>query len=268
MKPAHYSVIKYIADPARGEALNIGIIVWDENGFRLRVDGEAAARVIRDHPWLARDALHAVAPHLLERIESAAEVSETPADAVRTIIERQKGYPILLSDPRETTILTDKGQGLEDTLDRLVARLATPRRRGGGGGPTPFQLVERELRPLIRRHVVQPHWTYHGSHSGVPRTVDFYANSMAHVALDTARLAITSADEVLLRADAEAHKIEDILTGAKGAIHFIVYLALSNQDEILDANQRALRVLSALSPKVDILTDPVAAADRMKELIG
>ena len=60
---------------------------------------------------------------------------------------------------------------------------------------------------------------------------------------------------------------EDILTGAKGAIHFIVYLALSHQDEIQEANQRALRVLSALTPKLDIVTDPVAAADRMKELV-
>ena len=71
----------------------------------------------------------------------------------------------------------------------------------------------------------------------------------------------------MLRVGAEAHKIEAILTGAKGTIHFIVYLALSSQDEIQDANQRALRVLSALTPKVDIITNPVAAAERMKELV-
>ena len=30
MKPAQYAVIRYIADPARNEPLNIGILAWSD----------------------------------------------------------------------------------------------------------------------------------------------------------------------------------------------------------------------------------------------
>lgn len=57
MTPALYAVIRYIPDPARNEALNVGIVAWSEASCRLRIDDEAVARVVRENPHLEREAL-------------------------------------------------------------------------------------------------------------------------------------------------------------------------------------------------------------------
>jgi hypothetical protein len=52
MIEAQYSVIRYMADPARGERLNLGVLLWTEGAYRLAVDPSAAERVIRENPRL------------------------------------------------------------------------------------------------------------------------------------------------------------------------------------------------------------------------
>lgn len=48
MTDAQYSVIRYIPDPGRGERLNIGILLWeDQSGeYRLELDEKAVEREI------------------------------------------------------------------------------------------------------------------------------------------------------------------------------------------------------------------------------
>ena len=52
MTEGHYAVIKYIADPGRSEALNIGILVWTNHTVRLSIDERAITRVVRENPQL------------------------------------------------------------------------------------------------------------------------------------------------------------------------------------------------------------------------
>ena len=58
MNRGHYSVIRCIPDPARGETFNVGILVWNGAGYRLSIDPNAAKRAARENPLFARDALH------------------------------------------------------------------------------------------------------------------------------------------------------------------------------------------------------------------
>jgi hypothetical protein len=267
MKQAHYVVIRYIADPARNEALNVGILVWSDEEFRLRIDHEATLRVIRDHPWLERDALAYLEPHLRERLNSALEHEPLAAGAVARILARQKGFPVLLTEPRTTTILEEGAEGLDSTTMRLLQRIVIPRRRrGGGGGPTPFDELARPLRPLIRQGQVYTRHPMPRSRSGVPRVVDFYVNSVANLALDAIRLSVQDPNEIRLRADAEAFKIEDILLEKGNRVErFIAYCQLARQEELHDTYSRAFQVLT--SAGAEVVTTAGAAVERVEQLV-
>src|SRR5690349_4309458 len=101
MKPASYSVLKYIADPVRAEALNIGIVVWAEDQVSVRVDDSAVDRVVRDHPHLARDALLYVEPLVRHRISEAGGPAQ---GGVQRCIDDQSGLPLLWTEPRFTSV--------------------------------------------------------------------------------------------------------------------------------------------------------------------
>src|SRR4051812_23339563 len=126
MKPAHYSVIRYIADPGRNEALNVGILLWAEGGHRLRIDDAAVARVIRENPRLNRNALDGLRA-TLER-----ELLPTPftEEGLLRLLESHPGFPVSLTEARYTTVAENLGAGLDDTLERLIERIVRPKRRG------------------------------------------------------------------------------------------------------------------------------------------
>jgi hypothetical protein len=263
MKPAQYAVIRYIADPVHNEAQNVGILAWGDEQYRVRVDAEAAARVVRDHPWLGRDALLYLEPHLRAELDAALERVPTADEAILRVPRSQKGYPVLLSEARSTSVLEEGPQGRDETVDRLVKRLVIPRRRGGGGrggGPSPTEEIGKQLRPLILQGLVQPNYAFSKSRSGIPRTVDFFANSTTNVAIDAVCLALRSANEIQLRADAEAFKVEDIR--ADSPVGFITYCQITDDPEMQDVFSRAFQVLVAAGAKV--VTTPEAAVERLR----
>lgn len=246
MRQAHYSVIRYIADPGRNEPLNVGIVVWDERDYRLRIDAAATERVIRENPYLARDGLR----HLELSLHTLILADEPfRHERMLRILEEHKGFPVLFSEPRFTTIVDDDPIGLEDTLDRLVSRVVTPKRRFGGGGLNIVDAFERRLHPLIQRRVVLRDYFFQHSKTGLPRAVTFYTNSNTNVALDVVRLALKKADEIRLRADAEAFKVEDVLQ--KNDVNFVVYCDLSPDERLAEVNRNAKHVLESVGAKVE-----------------
>ena len=91
MSEAHYSVIRYIPDPSRGERLNIGILLWEDSAdYRLELDQKAIERVIRENPRLERDSLLYIEPMLSEQLSSA--ITPVPA-RIKGILDRQSGSP-------------------------------------------------------------------------------------------------------------------------------------------------------------------------------
>jgi hypothetical protein len=256
---ANYSVIRYIPDPGRGESLNVGILLWDEDEFRLNLDDKAIERVIRENPRLERDSLLYVEPVLNERLATAVV---PVAVRIRTMLESQKGFPIELSEPRFTTVEPD--DDLDVALERLTARIVRPRRRTGGGGTHPAEVMERRLKRLLDRDAVSRNYFFAQSKSGVPRKADFFANSDANVALDVLRLALKRADDIRLRADAEAFKVYDILEAENPVHDYVVFCEFAREAALAETNENARKVIETQGARIvtdlDEATRVLAAA--------
>lgn len=246
MIPASYAVIRYIPDPGRNEALNVGIIAWSEHAFRVRVDVEAIARVVRENPHLERDALAHLEAFLNEQLSRAAPKFTPPG--MLEFLERHPGFPVSLTEARYTTIEEHDPDPLTATVDRLLERIVKPRRRWGGAGLRPIDMLERRFRPFIDRHAIERNQPMTGSRTGLPRQVHFFVNSGANVALDVLQLALQRADDIRLRADAEAFKIFD-LKGGEG-LNYGVYCAFSDKQELQETNLHAAKTLATAGAKV------------------
>lgn len=250
MTDTGYTVIRYIPDPGRGESLNIGILVWAPDDFRLSIDEDAVKRVIRENPRLEQDALLYVEPMLNEKLSSGV----VPVSAqIKNLLQDQRGFPVELTEPRFTMIdLMDEG-GIDATLERLTDRVVKPKRRSGRSAPNPIQLLERELRPLLAAKTVERNHFFRDTRTGVPRKADFYANSGVNIALDSIKLSIQTADEIRLRADAEAYKVHDVLEADKSVSQYFVYCEFGDDHELEETNRVARQVLEA--EQAIILTD-------------
>ncbi len=124
MTPTHYSLIRYIGDLARGEALNVGIVAWTADQCELRLDPGALARVIRENPHLAPDALNSLEARLQRRL--AGPVPEPDAELPRRLSDR-RGFPVVLTEARASQVRD--GETLRQTVDRLLEHLVRPRTR-------------------------------------------------------------------------------------------------------------------------------------------
>lgn len=263
MSDARYAVIRYVPDPGRGESLNIGILLWEEESadYRLRVDQEAIERVIRENPRLERDSLLYVEPMLQERLSSAV----VPATSrIKSVLENIGGFPLDISEARFTTIGPDDA-GLDITLDRLIDRIVHPKRRSGGG-PNPLKAMDRRLTPWIRKDQVARNHFFAQTKSGVPRAADFFANSGANVALDVVRLALQKADNIKLRADAEAFKVLDVLEAESQVNDYIVYCDFSEAEEFQETNDIARQVIAAQGAHV--VSDPQEAVELISNAVA
>jgi hypothetical protein len=272
MSEAQYSVIRYNPDPARGERLNIGILLWEEDSadYRLKIDEEAVKRVIRENPRLELDALLYIEPMLSEQLSSAV----TPVTArIKTILGKQHGFPLELSDPLFTKVAADQSvagkeeeDGLDATLDKLVHRIVHLKRRGyAGQHPSPRTQMASRLRPWIKTNAISSGYSLKSTRTGVNRYVDFFANSGANVALDVLQLAVTKADEIRQRADAEAFKIYDV-RGGGGVNDYLVYCQLADDRQLEAVYSDARTVIEAQGARV--LTDPDEAAQALCDAAG
>lgn len=252
MSDATYAVIRYTPDPARNEALNIGILAWQKGEPLVRVDDDAVARVVRENPQLETDALMYVEQLVrngLQGVKRAADVEH--------VLTEQRGFPISFSEPRHTTVV--KGADLGATMDRLVQRIVAPRRRGGGGGGNPADAVSKQLKALKAAPPVMRNYFIDTTTSGAPRAVDFFVNHGANRALDVLRLAVSRADEIRRRADAEAFKVWDVTQ--KNNVTYTVLCDLSPDRQLSATYDTAKRAIEAGGATV--VTDPEEAVEAL-----
>jgi Protein of unknown function (DUF3037) len=255
MSDAQYSVLRYIPDPGRGERLNIGILLWeDQSGeYRLELDEKAIDRVIRENPRLERDSLLYIEPMLTEQLSSAMAPIPT---RIKGLLDGQKGFPLDISEARFTTISEDE-DGLDETLERLVKRVVRPKRRGYVHKSPAIEMSDR-LKPLIRNQRVSRAYPVRAK-SGVERKIDFFANSGSNVALDVLQLAITKADEIRERADAKGMKVIDLLDGSS-VKDYLVYCHFADDRQLEDVYGEARTVIEAQGARVIDNADDAAEA--------
>jgi hypothetical protein len=257
MTYAKYSVIRYIGDPARGEAMNVGIVLWNDAGHIFQTDDAAMARVVRDNPHLERDALRYLDSYLKHRL--AQTVPPLDEEGRLRLIATQGGFPVSLTEPRVAHVENEGGDAMAATLESLMARVVRPRRRGGGGFSV-AKAVERELKSLIDRERVIRHYPSAGR-TLVPRSVDFYVNSGTNRALDVVNFDLSKADDIRSRADQEAFKIWDLL-GGEDVKSYLVLGTFSPSPTLTDVNANALTILQSAGAEVaNDVESAVAALD-------
>jgi Protein of unknown function (DUF3037) len=260
---AYYSLVRYIADLARNEALNVGILLWNDADVKLRLDDEAIARIVRENPYLQTDALRHLEDELIDQLRVQPGMG---AESALSMIDNQRGYLVAFTEPRLATVSDGSGPALDVAMDRLLERIVKPRRRTGGGRtPNPVEQLERQLRPLIRSRQVRTDHFFSKSLSGLPRRVNFFANSTANFALDVVKLTVKRADEISQRADAEAFKISDVLSG-NPHVQFMVYCDVSHDPELqptIDAAEKAIASIGAeVTTDINEARESMAAAVR------
>lgn len=252
MSDASYAVIRYTPDPARNEALNIGVLVWNGGEPLVRIDDSAVARVVRENPRLETEALLYVGQLIRSQFSGVSKSSE-----VLQLLGYQRGFPISFTEPRHTTVLS--GSSLDATVDRLVERIVTPHRRSGGGGVNPADLVSRQLKALKSAPPVMRNYFIGASASGAPRSVDFFVNHGANRALDVLRLAVSQADDIRRRADAQAFKVWDVVQ--KNDVIFTVFCSLSEDRQLAKTYDLARRTIEAGGAQV--VTEPEEAIEAL-----
>lgn len=257
MIPGTYSVIRYIADPGRNEALNVGILAWRNGKYQVHINQEAVDRVVSDNPFLAREALAGIEPSLLRELDTAKLRSD---ESIQTFLTQQKGFPLSFSEPRFTTLSDETPIAFEETLERLIDRVVRPKRRYSGGGVSPVEQLTRLLRPLIASHVVKTEHPFESTKTGRTRTVSFFRNSSTNVALDVARLGVKKSDDILFRADAEAFKSEDILE--RNGIRMVVYCHFLDDAKLASTQKEARRVIESAGAKT------VTSLEEAAKLVG
>ena len=248
MKPGHFSVIRYNPDPGRNEELNIGIVVWDEGNYRLAIDEAAVARVVRENPRLASDALRYLQPVLDHEF---AMLGPAVAEQLPLYIQEQRGFPLAFTEPLFTGLDADRSEALDITLNELLDRIVRPRRRGGGARVNPKRDLAKRLEPWLAQQILRPNHFFNATRSGELRAVDFFANSGANIALDTVALAVKDADTILFRADAEAGKIYDIC-GSNEGLEIIVYCAVPTDEGLADVSARAQKIIGSTGATVSV----------------
>jgi hypothetical protein len=254
LPPASYVVVRYIADPARNEPLNIGILAWVGQHHVLEIDDDAVARVIRDHPRLHRDALLSIRS-VVEREFGLEENPPGPEIAER--VSQQRGFPVLLTEPRFTTAQDETRAALLSTVVRLLDRVVRPRRRHGGVPMNIRRALEARLAPWVTGGQIEQHHVFDATRSGVVRRVDYYLNSGTNIAVDTLILDLVRSDEILLRADAEANKVRDV--AERNDTKFLVVASVSDEADVADATHQARQILTAESAELITSVDRAIA---------
>jgi len=257
MEPASYSVIRYMPDPARGERLNIGVLLWTPHRYVVLLDDGALDRVVRENPHLERESLYYVHPAIRDLLDTDGPMDKRVSD----LLANQKGFPADLTEARYVAVPDMTADALGDTADELIARVVRPHRRSGGGaGFDARSVLEQRLRPLVRTGMVEPHRLFTASWTGRTRAVDYYANSHLNTALDVLKLNVRDADEVGRRADAEAFKVYDIRR--ENDVRFVVYCDLPLDRELDKISKEAQSALKRTGAIVVTTPDDAAAAMR------
>jgi hypothetical protein len=254
MSTGSYSVIRSIPDPIKGEVFNIGVVVWDNEQFRIEIDEKAARHAVNQSPFLARDAWAYFDEFLRDLLVRDGRFDQ---DALERLIEKPRSETLHLSKPAYVRFPAEAG-GFDERVEELLRRLVM-RKTGGGSSASPVEDVKERLAPLIRSKAIQQNHRFPATRSTIPRMCHFFVNSGANVALDALRLDLSEAKNAYDRVDIEATKVADVIS-AGSAIRFFVYCQTGDNEQSRSVVERADKVLSSVGAEVLFSADEAAQA--------
>lgn len=239
---AAFSVIRFTADIARNEPVNIGLIGFYEGHMAVIIDDAAVRRVLSTNPDLPPEALVGIA----EQIDSAlkGETFRTLDDAARLISERVY-FPLTTSSfmpfTLQTSLAEQARQDLETALVHLSVKLVKPKRRHSKRrGQSPREAVKRRLDPFIKQNQVAENFKVRGGKSGDERQLTFFANHGSDVGLEIVELPSEFSYETLkMRADALAFEADDILSSPDNIGSLVIYVPADRRSNLDDFSAMA-----------------------------
>ncbi len=259
MSVGSYSVIRSIPDPIKGEVFNIGVVVWDDERFRIEIDEKAARHAVNQSPFLARDAWAYFDESLHEMLVRDGRIDP---EALEDLIEKPKSETLRLSTPAYVRFRREAG-GFDERVAEIVKRLVT-RKTGGGASISPVDDIKERVDPYIRSKAIEQNYAFPATRSTIPRMCHFFVNSGANVALDALRLDLSKANNAFDRVDIEATKVADVI-GADGKIRFFVYCQTGDNEQSRPIVERAHKVLGSVGAEVLFSADE--AAQILKQMV-
>jgi hypothetical protein len=225
--------------------MNVGVLAWSGEQHELAIDREAVLRIVRENPRLHPDALLGIESALRDRLGLD---DQPPEGEIRERIADHPGFPVLMTEPLYTTVASADAVSLHDTVEHLVDRIVKPRHRAGRYQADLREQLAKSIGPLIRSGSVRQDHLFQKTRTGVPRRVDFFANSGRNLAVDRVIFDLKRADEIRLRADAEAYKATDI--ASQNSVRVLVLTSFSDAEEVQPSNDDARRILSSANVEV------------------
>jgi hypothetical protein len=222
-----FSVIRYVADAARNEPVNVGVILQLGEDVEVKTHREAIRRAITSDPQADESALSPsrIEAFVSQFIHQPQFAVDDVTGIIRDIQPLDEDYLMALSaqntgklvfaEPQTIEVPSASKQEIERTINMLVSRLARPLR-----ARSYFASVEtpprRAMRQAFRR------WINSGlvkvdhelpSRTGVPRTADFYFENGRSYLVKNVTLEYSRESQLLARAQSEAFEIEDVRKG-------------------------------------------------------
>jgi hypothetical protein len=218
MSKGYYSVIRCIPDPARGELLNIGVVIWANKRFLVDVDRAAARRAAKETPGLSLDSFDSAAEMINARLLDLDPINKTTFEKMR---KNHRGVPFLFSEPQFVNISGIGTDNLSESLERLMDRLIAAHRPRSAipASPPLVDLLEGNILPLIALGKVRARCPLVGRKTNHEYHVDFKAGSTV---LDILMLDVQDDEALMRRIGAEAYKIYDLTDGAAVANYYVL----------------------------------------------
>lgn len=224
---AAFTVLRFTADIARNEPVNIGLIGYYEGHTAVVVDDAAVKRVLATNPELPQEAVIGIA----EQVSSALKGERIHSlEAAESVISENVYFPLSTTRFMPFTLqpsLAEKAQhDLEAALGTLSVKLVKPKRRPSKSrGQSPREAVKRRLDPFIKQRKVTENFKVKGGKSGDERQLAFFANHGSDVGLEIVELPSEFSFETLkMRADALAFEADDILSSPDKIGSLVIYV--------------------------------------------
>jgi len=231
----YYSVLKYRADSVRDETKNLGVILTSADGKICKVKHVSAGSL----PEAVQP--KSIVYSWLESLDARCDAGISSAEL--ETLSSELWDTLIVTSPKRTAVLNEDWNA---ALMSLWKSFAAPP-PGGGRGNFVSALASR-LRAEINSHVVYRDHALKSSTAGIPRRVDFFANSGANVGVDHLKLALKKEDEIWMRADAEANKVRDILES--NPVELYVLCEFSQERTMQDVNRAARAILLKSNAKI------------------